>query len=252
MRDDLGRFPNKKQINEIESSLIEDMAEWVGTHAGAARLIQVSPESAFVKRWAGSDFVTLVRGYLPEGKRDSIVDLRWRAQMSLDSIRKSLDKNRENVILFPTVNEAAASRVLPVLSALADDYRLTLIGFPEWLRFTSVDDEVYFKLNTKMFANHHVDHESPEAEAFASRFRENFHEEPGTIANRAFDMVLYFIPLVDAERRALLQELPDRPGNGLFTRFRFQRAGEGMSLENRGLYMVNYRFDYTIVVAPVR
>lgn len=172
--------------------------------------------------------------------------------MSLDSIRKSLDKNRENVILFPTVNEAAASRVLPVLSALADDYRLTLIGFPEWLRFTSVDDEVYFKLNTKMFANHHVDHESPEAEAFASRFRENFHEEPGTIANRAFDMVLYFIPLVDAERRALLQELPDRPGNGLFTRFRFQRAGEGMSLENRGLYMVNYRFDYTIVVAPVR
>ena len=92
----------------------------------------------------------------------------------------------------------------------------------------------------------------PEAEAFASRFRENFHEEPGTIANRAFDMVLYFIPLVDAERRALLQELPDRPGNGLFTRFRFQRAGEGMSLENRGLYMVNYRFDYTIVVAPVR
>ena len=251
-RDDLGRFPNMIQMNESEASLIEDMAEWVGTHAGAARLIQVSPESAFVKRWAGSDFVTLVRGYLPEGKRDSIVDLRWRAQMSLDSIRKSLDKNRENVILFPTVNEAAASRVLPVLSALADDYRLTLIGFPEWLRFTSVDDEVYFKLNTKMFANHHVDHESPEAEAFASRFRENFHEEPGTIANRAFDMVLYFIPLVDAERRALLQELPDRPGNGLFTRFRFQRAGEGMSLENRGLYMVNYRFDYTIVVAPVR
>lgn len=249
---DLGRFPNMIQMNESEASLIRDMAEWVGGHAGNARVVEIMLEPAFARSGLLPEFIARTRGQLTPGARDSIVALQWRSQMSLDTIRKALDRNRENIILFPTVNEAAASRVLPVLSALADDYRLTLIGFPEWLRFTSVDDEIYFKLNTKMFVNHYVNHESEEAEAFASRFRENFHEEPSVIANRAFDMTLYFIPLVDAERRAALQALPENPAGGLFTRFRFERMEGKAALENRGLYLVNYHSDYTIIVTPVR
>ena len=249
---DLGRFPNMIQMNASETSVVRDMAEWVGDHAGDARVVEVMLEPAFARSGVLPDFIARTRGRLSAMEREPVVELQWQANMSLDSIRRVLDKNRENIILFPTVNEAAASRVLPVLSALADDYRLTLIGFQEWLRFTSVDDEVFFKLNTKMLAPNYVDHESEKAKAFAARFRENFLEEPGEIANRAFDMALYFIPLADEERRDLLRGLAERSGEGVFARFHFRRMEGEACWENRGGYVVNYRPDYTIEVVPLR
>lgn len=251
----LEHFPNLIQMNAREEVLMEDLIKWLVQNINIQenKYIQIIPEVALNKKWSGSNFVSSIREKLPDESRHLILDYYWNKKRNIDSLRVILDEHKENVIFLPTMSEAVISQVLPVLSSLTDRYRLTLVGFPEWLKFTSVDEDIYFKLNTRMFTNYYLNVDSIVVEDFMSRFRNCFYEEPGNIAVRSFDMVMYFVPLIDIYRNKLLEELPAKKQDGLFTRFYFQRMENGkVGMENRGLYMINYNRDYSIVVTPVQ
>lgn len=106
-----------------------------------------------------------------------------------------------------------------MLSALADQFRITVIGFPDWLKFTSIDEEVLFKLNVKMMANSYVDYQGDVAKEFSAKHRDYFYSEPNNVVNRAFDIVMCFIPLVDMERGNTLNVLREKDISGAFTPF---------------------------------
>ena len=243
--EDVRGIPNAVQLNEGKTSLLADMAAWIGEHAGNARLVQLVLDPAF----AQGDLAQQLINRLPQ--RDSVERLHWIQDTHLDSLRQFFKKGQEYLILFPTTNEAALNRVLPVLSALSEDYRLSIVGLPDWMRFTSLDEDVFFRLNTSVFVNTHVDYESPAARAFAERYRAYFHEEFSALAYRLYDAALYFIHEAWQHPHDLLEHLQHAGMDGLFTRFRFTREPATGVLENRGLYLVTYGRDYTITVAPV-
>lgn len=246
---DIARYPNAVQMNISIASLVEEMAGWIAANSVGGHLINILPDGG-ERGGEESRLPALVRSRLQAGARE-ITDLRWHARMRLDTLRELMKPEVENIILFPTVDEAAASRTLPVLSALTDHFRITVIGFPEWLKFTSIDDEVFYKLNVKMMTNSYVDYPGERAWTFSARYRDYFHAEPGNVVNRAFDMCMFFVPLVNAERANTLNALREKDVNGLFTRFRFRPAGGFGGLENRGLYLVNYNRGFEIIVTPV-
>ena len=153
---DLVRFPNFVQLNTSTVSLVEEMADWIVANGTQAHLINIIPDgggrASRPPRPPGgagppareSRLTDLVRTRLQANGMEDMTNCQWRPQMHLDSLRKVMRLGVENIILFPTINEAAASRTLPVLSALADQFRITVIGFPDWLKFTSIDEEVLF------------------------------------------------------------------------------------------------------------
>lgn len=247
--EDLGRFSNFVQTNISTHSLVEEMAKWVATHCGRAHIVNIIPDGAARGGEAGR-LSSLVRTYLHGTGVNGISDYRMHTKVVLDSLRRALRPGMENIVLFPSVDEAAASRLLPVLSALADHYQITVIGFPEWLKFTSIDDEVFFKLNMKVFTNSYVDYQGDRAKAFSAKHRDYFFAEPNNITNRAYDITMCFVPLVDSQRRNTLNVLMGRSMNGSFTRFRFGPMNGG-GLENRGLYLINYNSGYNIIVTPL-
>ena len=210
------------------------------------------PVIFYAGRTGGESRLTdLVRTRLQANGMEDMTNCQWRPQMHLDSLRKVMRLGVENIILFPTINEAAASRTLPVLSALADQFRITVIGFPDWLKFTSIDEEVLFKLNVKMMANSYVDYQGDVAKEFSAKHRDYFYSEPSNVVNRAFDIVMCFIPLVDIERGNTLNVLREKDISGAFTRFRFHPVSGFGGLENRGLYLINYGRNFEIIVKPV-
>ena len=244
------RFPNFVQLNISTASLVEEMADWIVANGAQAHLINIIPDGG---ARAGDEgrLTGLVQTRLRENGMNDMTNCQWRPQMHLDSLRKIMKPGVENIILFPTINEAAASRTLPVLSALADQFRITVIGFPDWLKFTSIDEEVLFKLNVKMMTNSYVDYQGDVAKEFSAKHRNYFYSEPSNMANRAFDMVMCFIPLVDAERGNTLNALREKDISGAFTRFRFHTASGLDGLENRGLYLINYNRNFEIIVKPI-
>ena len=247
---DLVRFPNFVQLNTSTVSLVEEMADWIVANDTQAHLINIIPDGGG-RTGEESRLTDLVRTRLQANGMEGMTICQWRPQMHLDSLRKIMRPGVENMILFPTINEAAASRTLPVLSALADQFRITVIGFPDWLKFTSIDEEVLFKLNVKMMANSYVDYQGDVAKEFSAKHRDYFYSEPNNVVNRAFDIVMCFIPLVDMERGNTLNVLREKDISGAFTRFRFHPVSGLGGLENRGLYLINYGRNFEIIVKPV-
>ena len=164
----------------------------------------------------------------------------------LADLKLLLLPDRENILILPTAREAEVSKVLPALGAYADGYKVTVVGFPEWQTFTSVDHEAYFKLNTKIFTYSYVDNNTQAAHDFAVKFRNYFYTEPNNLAFKAYDMGLYFIGLAAKYRDRTLDAIEYYHQDGEFSRFGFSRMYNGQGKENQALYIVNFGSDYQL------
>ncbi|MDE6451191.1 MAG: LysM peptidoglycan-binding domain-containing protein, partial [Odoribacter sp.] len=145
--EDFGKYPNFIQVSASFDVLAGQMLGWLGRKRADANIVYINLlglEDAEVeeKRCFGRQVAAL----------DGVYEFGWDMdQIPLDSLRMLLLPDRENIIVLPVAKEAEVSKVLPLLSALTDGYRITVLGLPEWQTFTSVDHETYYKLNTKLF-----------------------------------------------------------------------------------------------------
>lgn len=244
--EEFGGYSDFIQVNPSMKALTVAMGDWLRGKAGEANLIclNLTGDEA-----VNSDLedIGLFKEYMHGIGSMNFYD--WNtSSIPLDGLRLQLLPDRENIIVLPATKEAEVSKVLPVLSALTDGYQITVVGFPEWQTFTSVDHETYFKLNTKIFTYSYVDNTSEPAKQFALKYRKYFHTEPVNLAYKAFDMSLYFIELAAKYRDRTLDVLEFSPHNGDFSRFYFQKMDRQAGKENQGFYVVNFGSDYRLKI----
>ena len=239
-----GRYPNFIQVNASFGAVAEKMMQWLDVQRYQANMVYINLVGTEDADWMEK------RAFREQLKlREGIQFFNWRLdQIMLDSLRTMLLPDRENILILPVSKEADVSKVLPLISALADSYQITVLGLPEWQTFTSVDHETFYKLNTKLFSYSYVDYQSPEAVAFADKFRKYFSTEPGSLVFKAFDMGLYFIGLAAKYRDKTLEALEYDDRATSFSRFRFNKIKNGEGKENHGFYIVNFGSDYRLKI----
>lgn len=241
----LGRFPNFVQVTGSTPAMLDEMARWTARRGREARVIAIIPP-ATAPRGEEADLPDRVRRYLPDGEGEMTV-FHWDGA-TLPPLKELAHAGQENIILFPTLDEATASRLLPGLSAWAERYRVTVVGFPEWLKFTAIDEETLFKLNTVLFQPSHARREDPRVAAFAEKYRTFFHAEPSLMAYKAFDIAFFFVRHAAAHGERALEALTGSDATGDFTRFKFAPLPGMPGLENRGFFLINYTPAYEIKV----
>ena len=244
--EEFGVYPDFIQVNPSMKALTVAMSDWLREEAEEANLVCLNLTGNEVSHSDLED-IRLFKEYMHRIGSMNFYDWNTSA-VPLDGLRLQLLPDRENIIILPTTKEAEVSKILPVLSALTDGYRITVVGFPEWQAFTSVDHETYFKLNTKIFTYSYVDNTTEPAKRFALKYRKYFYTEPNNLAYKAFDMSLYFIELVAKYRDRTLDALEFYPRNGDFSRFYFQKMEGQAGKENQGFYIVNFGSDYRLKI----
>ena len=244
--EEFGVYPDFIQVNPSMKALTVAMSDWLREEAEEANLVCLNLTGNEVSHSDLED-IRLFKEYMHRIGSMNFYDWNTSA-VPLDGLRLQLLPDRENIIILPTTKEAEVSKILPVLSALTDGYRITVVGFPEWLAFTSVDHETYFKLNTKIFTYSYVDNTTEPAKRFALKYRKYFYTEPNNLAYKAFDMSLYFIELAAKYRDRTLDALEFYPRNGDFSRFYFQKMEGQAGKENQGFYIVNFGSDYRLKI----
>lgn len=244
--EEFGVYPDFIQVNPSMKALTVAMSDWLREEAEEANLVCLNLTGNEVSHSDLED-IRLFKEYMHRIGSMNFYDWNTSA-VPLDGLRLQLLPDRENIIILPTTKEAEVSKILPVLSALTDGYRITVVGFPEWQAFTSVDHETYFKLNTKIFAYSYVDNTTEPAKRFALKYRKYFYTEPNNLAYKAFDMSLYFIELAAKYRDRTLDALEFYPRNGDFSRFYFQKMEGQAGKENQGFYIVNFGSDYRLKI----
>ena len=244
--EEFGVYPDFIQVNPSMKALTVAMSDWLREEAEEANLVCLNLTGNEVSHSDLED-IRLFKEYMHRIGSMNFYDWNTSA-VPLDGLRLQLLPDRENIIILPTTKEAEVSKILPVLSALTDGYRITVVGFPEWQAFTSVDHETYFKLNTKIFTYSYVDNTTEPAKRFALKYRKYFYTEPNNLAYKAFDMSLYFIELAAKYRDRTLDALEFYPRNGDFSRFYFQKMEGQAGKENQGIYIVNFGSDYRLKI----
>ena len=244
--EEFGVYPDFIQVNPSMKALTVAMSDWLREEAEEANLVCLNLTGNEVSHSDLED-IRLFKEYMHRIGSMNFYDWNTSA-VPLDGLRLQLLPDRENIIILPTTKEAEVSKILPVLSALTDGYRITVVGFPEWQAFTSVDHETYFKLNTKIFTYSYVDNTTEPAKRFALKYRKYFYTEPNNLAYKAFDMSLYFIELAAKYRDWTLDALEFYPRNGDFSRFYFQKMEGQAGKENQGFYIVNFGSDYRLKI----
>lgn len=244
--EEFGVYPDFIQVNPSMKALTVAMSDWLREEAEEANLVCLNLTGNEVSHSDLED-IRLFKEYMHRIGSMNFYDWNTSA-VPLDGLRLQLLPDWENIIILPTTKEAEVSKILPVLSALTDGYRITVVGFPEWQAFTSVDHETYFKLNTKIFTYSYVDNTTEPAKRFALKYRKYFYTEPNNLAYKAFDMSLYFIELAAKYRDRTLDALEFYPRNGDFSRFYFQKMEGQAGKENQGFYIVNFGSDYRLKI----
>lgn len=244
--EEFGVYPDFIQVNPSMKALTVAMSDWLREEAEEANLVCLNLTGNEVSHSDLED-IRLFKEYMHRIGSMNFYDWNTSA-VPLDGLRLQLLPDRENIIILPTTKEAEVSEILPVLSALTEGYRITVVGFPEWQTFTSVDHETYFKLNTKIFTYSYVDNTTEPAKRFALKYRKYFYTEPNNLAYKAFDMSLYFIELAAKYRDRTLDALEFYPRNGDFSRFYFQKMEGQAGKENQGFYIVNFGSDYRLKI----
>lgn len=238
--ENLGQYPNFIQVNTSFPMLAHKMTEWLSEQAMNANVVYIDLPNAN----NDEDKRLFAQGIR---QLDNVQFFSWDFEGTpLTDLKLLLLPDRENILILPTVREAEVIKVLPSLGVYADGYKVTVVGFPEWQTFTSVDHEVYFKLNTKIFTYSYVDNHAPAAHDFAEKFRRYFYTEPNNLAFKAYDMGLYFISLAAKYRDRTLEALEYYRQDGEFSRFGFSRMYNGQGKENQALYIVNFGSDYQL------
>ena len=244
--EEFGVYPDFIQVNPSMKALTVAISDWLREEAEEANLVCLNLTGNEVSHSDLED-IRLFKEYMHRIGSMNFYDWNTSA-VPLDGLRLQLLPDRENIIILPTTKEAEVSKILPVLSALTEGYRITVVGFPEWQTFTSVDHETYFKLNTKIFTYSYVDNTTEPAKRFALKYRKYFYTEPNNLAYKAFDMSLYFIELAAKYRDRTLDALEFYPRNGDFSRFYFQKMEGQAGKENQGFYIVNFGSDYRLKI----
>ena len=234
--EEFGVYPDFIQVNPSMKALTVAMSDWLREEAEEANLVCLNLTGNEVSHSDLED-IRLFKEYMHRIGSMNFYDWNTSA-VPLDGLRLQLLPDRENIIILPTTKEAEVSKILPVLSALTDGYRITVVGFPEWQAFTSVDHETYFKLNTKIFTYSYVDNTTEPAKRFALKYRKYFYTEPNNLAYKAFDMSLYFIELAAKYRDRTLDALEFYP----------QKMEGQAGKENQGFYIVNFGSDYRLKI----
>jgi ABC-type branched-subunit amino acid transport system substrate-binding protein len=132
-----------------------------------------------------------IEGTDPSGKlKVTLID--W-ASDSIQGFRTYASKTKPNLVIVYAENEVLPSALLSKLSAMRDEYQVTIIGLPEWEKFTNIET-IYLKvLNANVLMASYLDTGSEKVRGFINSYRARYYDEPLSYALTGFDAGYYFL-----------------------------------------------------------
>ena len=172
-------------------------------------------------------------------------ELVWTGQ-DMETLETYLVRNKKNIFVITSFNEAFANNMLRILNGFSDRYDIVVFGMPNWNKFETLDLDHLENLNFHISSNFYENTNSPKAISFAQKYKAAVNELPNEYAYKGYDIVKYFGKML--ERRNEEQELSMslRSDNGAFSGFQFSpvynpTSGEIDYFENQKLYILQFR-----------
>ena len=168
---------------------------------------------------------------------------------------RALNQFRNNVIVPDSRSLTAINKLLRGIKAYQQNhsqYRIKLLGYPEWLTYTNTLLKDFYQYDTYVYSSYYRNPLSGRVARFEQTYKRNFNKTPRASFPRAemlgYDLGCYFLngmAMLGAnfdEQQGTINQQPVQHY------FNFQRVGEQGGFVNLNVQLVHYNTNKTIQV----
>jgi len=241
----LANYPNLYKVVPGVEAVVKSSCKWVSDSLPNARIMVIYENNEDQKQ-----VVDLMKEYyrLNAGQGIDTSQLFFYSfnRAGLNKMINNLSKDRKNVLLSITHNEAKMSDFLRQMNPKAKDYDITLLGSElSWKRFETLEKKYLVNLRLTQCTSHFIDPQDTAALEFEKLFINRFQTVPSTTAYIGFDLSWYFFNALYYYGSGFEACLEKLKVHNMSTKYEFERKNDG-GYENQYLNMYQYN-DYKIV-----
>ncbi|MDX2429619.1 MAG: hypothetical protein QNK35_01720, partial [Bacteroides sp.] len=171
-----------------------------------------------------------------------------------DEIVHSLSKDKKNLVVVQSGNEALASRVVSSLFFHLNDYEIELIGTPQWPEFSSIDSRYYHGLGLMFYSSFWMDYLDTKVDDYLEIYRDHFFAEPGSMTRQGinygitgFDITFYFANALREFGPRFILSLDEYNPPLVLDSYNFSRVSSAGGYENSKISFYQFMPDMSIV-----
>lgn len=176
-----------------------------------------------------------------EKKGITVIDY---ATDSIRGFQSHASTSRPNLVVIFSENEVLPAALLNKLNAMKSDYEMTVIGLPEWDKFTTIELGYMMPLNAHVLMANYVDYRSDAIKGFVNAYRVKYYDEPLTYAFSGFDAGYYFMGALMEFGKDFVNHTDEIRIPVIQNQFHFKRAGnDGFDNLN---WNILYYYDFSL------
>ncbi|GAH34119.1 unnamed protein product, partial [marine sediment metagenome] len=171
------------------------------------------------------------------------------ANDTINSVEHSLSKQVENLIIVPSGQETFASEILASLHTFSEEYSITVLGYPTWMKFRNIELKYFYELGVQVFTPFFIDYDNYRVKNFLRKYKHNFNTEPDqfSYAWKGYDIAYYFISGLSRYGDHFLRCHKDYKPQLLEADFEFKRVNSHGGYANNHFRMLKFTPDYKIL-----
>ncbi len=224
---------------------------------------QVEAIADFIgKRYKKENIVLLHNGLLKEKSsvevfkekakpllgKDSLVEVIFKTS-GAKGLQAKLSTTGNNIIFIPSNDQAFVTSLVNSLRIIKKDYQITLFGMESWISFDNLDINTIQDLQLNIPSSGYVNFSSATCLSMMKKYRFKFKTDPTKYAFQGYDCGLYFLQELMKAPKSFSDHLIAHPYNGLQNNFKFVETAVESGLENRAVFILQYK-DF--ILSPVK
>ena len=171
---------------------------------------------------------------------------------TMNNIRLSLDKYKENMVWVLSDEEGFVSEVVSRLHTYNDEYPVMLVGSSTWRYFRNLELEFFFQMNLHLFTIRQPDYNGDIEKYIVRSFRRLYHTDPNemSFAWDGYDETVWFLTLLQRYGTSFEECAGYYHAPLSLEDFVFRRTGWFSGFMNTSMKLLQYNPDFTITEIP--
>ncbi len=269
--DELASNVHLFQATPIDTLLFDTMVDKVVETSIGKRIVVIRTEdtkSEFENKLSEKIRNKVYWDSFKDGSVPDFVEYKFK-QDDLASLEKMFSKEKGNVVIVPSIEEAQVNRIVTTVKGAQSKTKaeVTLWGLPEWLKYQTLNPEDIHALNGHMFSYYSVDYEDNRSEELIEEYRKWFGTEPMSISPYfqnanvtsnmsrfslwGFDVSYFFLSALKEYGNNFEYCIANHHPYAVQSHLHFTRTSNWGGYYNCGLYILNFAPDYKVTVEAI-
>ncbi|MCU0371248.1 MAG: ABC transporter substrate-binding protein [Bacteroidales bacterium] len=164
---------------------------------------------------------------------------------SIQGFKRYAAFGKQNLVIIYADNEVLPAALLSKLTVMKEDYGITVLGLPEWEKFTNLETIYLIALNAILLTDSYIDADEEHTKAFIRSYRERYFDEPMHFAFMGFDAGYFFLKGLADYDGNFMRCLPECRIPLTQNQFYFEKTSSG-GYDNLNWNVLQY-YDYYLI-----